>query len=42
MQAELLASKDQIGEDREAAVAAVFARMERNIEVLGCTGIDDK
>ncbi|CDJ33648.1 P-type ATPase, putative [Eimeria mitis] len=40
--AELLAAKDQIGENREAAIAAVFARMERNIEVLGCTGIDDK
>lgn len=42
LQMELMAAKDQTGESKEAAVAAVFARMERNIELLGCTGIDDK
>ncbi|OEH75843.1 putative P-type ATPase, partial [Cyclospora cayetanensis] len=40
--AELLAAKNQVGESKEAAVAEVFARMEKNIELLGCTGIDDK
>ncbi|KAL8454846.1 hypothetical protein Emed_000025 [Eimeria media] len=37
-----MAAKGQIGESKEAAMAEVIARIERNIELLGCTGIDDK
>ncbi|KAL8270199.1 hypothetical protein Esti_005874 [Eimeria stiedai] len=42
LEMELMAAKGQIGESKQAAMAEVIARIERNIELLGCTGIDDK
>lgn len=42
LQADLASAGSLAGEEKEQALAAVIARVEKNIELLGCTGIDDK
>lgn len=38
----LLAAKGETGERKEEALSAVLSRIEKNIELLGASGIDDK